>query len=258
MSVDNKLYKYKKIKSAKDIEFIYDILKKHRLYFPRYSELNDPLEGTVFAISPSEGYMGMTIPMNAGCEASIVTQFKEKYRILSFSANPFSPQMWAHYAGNFEGLCLCYNARDLLNRIQPIRYVDNQKPIECDDEDLERTIFENFFLKQIGWKYEEEYRIVEKTDTEFFYYKQDILQAIIIGEKLSMELTDVLRNIIPERVQIFRTRVETGKFRIVIEPLDLKIEYDGGKPYKIASKRALESRIDDMKYPCISWGYNKN
>ena len=38
------LYKYVSLTTAVQISRLFDILMSHRLYFPRYTELNDPLE----------------------------------------------------------------------------------------------------------------------------------------------------------------------------------------------------------------------
>lgn len=54
------LYKYVSLTTAVQISRLFDILMSHRLYFPRYTELNDPLEGAAIDI-PVGGYAGSSI-----------------------------------------------------------------------------------------------------------------------------------------------------------------------------------------------------
>ena len=78
------LYKYVSLTTAVQISRLFDILMSHRLYFPRYTELNDPLEGAAIDI-PVGGYAGSSIYKQEDREDPFIGGLKAQYRILSLS-----------------------------------------------------------------------------------------------------------------------------------------------------------------------------
>ena len=91
------LYKYVSLTTAVQISRLFDILMSHRLYFPRYTELNDPLEGAAIDI-PVGGYAGSSI--YEGFRAS-ARRASSKKRVPRGSPNPFrDPAMLKVWQGN--------------------------------------------------------------------------------------------------------------------------------------------------------------
>lgn len=101
---DSIFYKFKYLEPFVQIT---DLLLTKRLYCPRPSELNDPLEGI----------LGITLPMSpanaeqhplkramrfwAEAEAEL-----NRYRVCCFSAHPRSLPMWSYYGNGHSGICL--------------------------------------------------------------------------------------------------------------------------------------------------------
>ena len=115
------LYKYVSLTTAVQISRLFDILMSHRLYFPRYTELNDPLEGAAIDI-PVGGYAGSSIYKQEDREDPFIGGLKAQYRILSLSDDPCSPQLWAHYAGNYTGACLCFRTDGKFSSAKKVQY----------------------------------------------------------------------------------------------------------------------------------------
>lgn len=186
------LYKYVSLTTAVQISRLFDILMSHRLYFPRYTELNDPLEGAAIDI-PVGGYAGSSIYKQEDREDPFIGGLKAQYRILSLSDDPCSPQLWAHYAGNYTGACLCFRTDGKFSSAKKVQYFQRKpKPktetmenqLEPSVEDCKKMVYSNWFLKQKGWEYEREWRIVEESTSNYFDYNPGELVGIILGTNL--------------------------------------------------------------------------
>ena len=111
------IYKYR---SFNNINYVMDILKNHRLYFPTRDKLNDPLEGMCQPLYFT--YIGIDYYTNNGIEQPESKQYFDQFRVLSFSRHWNSMQMWAHYAQNYNGLCIGFNVKDYLCDIKEVHY----------------------------------------------------------------------------------------------------------------------------------------
>ena len=177
------IYKYR---SYNNIEYVLDIFENHRLYFPRKDELNDPLEGLCQPLYFT--YMGIDYYADNGLEQPESKQFFNQFRILSFSKFWNNMQMWAHYALNYNGICIDFNVDDSFKDLREVQYTNRRyRPIvragldEIDNQ-LERTIVNrNFFTKSKNWKYEGEYRIVRKQEKEYLEFKKESVSSVIFG-----------------------------------------------------------------------------
>lgn len=227
------LYKYKALSNLTEMERLLDILETNKLYFPTYDELNDPLEGAGYNIE-LDGWAGMSIIRNADIELRPIESKKRKYRILSLAEDPASPQLWAHYTNNYQGVCLCFSTCGRFKTAQPVQYNKELKKREAyDDEALTQAVEENFFHKQYGWAYEKEWRIIErkKKTNSFFAFEEEDLIGIILGNNLSEEIQKIiiekLRN---KHIKMLKTRIGYSTYKINLLPWEYEIQYDGSKP----------------------------
>lgn len=111
-----------------------------------------------------------------------------------------SPSMWAHYAGNISGVCLCLN-RDKLYKenkeifgnnieIKEVRYETNFNPFQKKDT-MEEFLKQNrnniFFLKDVSWQNESEVRLllteIDPDDNEPMISIANSLEAIVFSQK---------------------------------------------------------------------------
>ena len=229
------LYKYVSLTTAVQISRLFDILMSHRLYFPRYTELNDPLEGAAIDI-PIGGYAGNTIYKQEDTEDPFVGELKAQYRILSLSEDPRSPQLWAHYAGNYTGACLCFRADGNFSSAKKVQYFQKKpKPeteaiknqLEPSIEDCKKMVYSNWFLKQKGWEYEREWRIVEESTADYFDFNPDELVGIILGTNLDSHIGDAIKHCVPSSVRILKAWPGQRTFEILITDGDYQKLGDG-------------------------------
>lgn len=256
--MDKKMFfKYKSISTDEQMEYAKDIIINNKIYFPKYDQLNDPLEGALPNII-LDGYAGMSIAIESGEELEPVRSAKDGYRILSLSSDPMSAQMWAHYGDNYAGICLGFSDNGAFCKAKIVNYSNDRKNYECyDNDEIDEAVKDSFFYKSKGWEYEKEWRLVEKTTDEFITMSKNDLKVIVFGQKTPDKKIKELKRVIPSNIQLFKTRVLKGKYKIVLEPLDYKYDYDGSKRFEIHQVRKLISCLGSANYPGISYGQNK-
>ena len=93
------VYKYKSVSTKTDFDRLLDTIEKNHIYLPNPSMLNDPMEANALQIS-LDG-MGAGYTLACGKVHPIVEDRQNQYRVLSVSAIPNSPIMWAHYASGY-------------------------------------------------------------------------------------------------------------------------------------------------------------
>lgn len=235
------LYKYVSLTTAVQISRLFDILMSHRLYFPRYTELNDPLEGAAIDI-PVGGYAGSSIYKQEDREDPFIGGLKAQYRILSLSDDPCSPQLWAHYAGNYTGACLCFRTDGKFSSAKKVQYFQRKpKPktetmenqLEPSVEDCKKMVYSNWFLKQKGWEYEREWRIVEESTSNYFDYNPGELVGIILGTNLDSHIGDAIKHCVPSSVRILKAWPGQRTFEILITDGEYQKLGDGSPIPKI-------------------------
>lgn len=116
-----------------------------------------------------------------------IIQQNSKWALASFSSNGFDClPMWAYYTNNYKGYCVEYivSKPDMIYRVgyEPERieasiivmnlyqeWIKSKAAEQTSNVDLEffaRLFLQQFFLKHISWKHENEYRIVYPIDED--------------------------------------------------------------------------------------------
>ncbi len=157
---------------------------------------------------------------------------EDQYSGQFFTANPFSPIMWGHYARSGKGICVefetssaivhCQEATsivscqiDTIDKIfRKVTYIDERPTIDCWEmlltmennhasEDYMRRVF---FTKHKDWSYEDEYRVL-------FHGIEGELEMsitnIILGPKFDIEIKSKLIDSYPNQVFIQSTLSKT-------------------------------------------------
>lgn len=243
------LFKYLPITSREQLAFRLDTLKNNRIYFPNYTQLNDPLEGSGYDIKIS-GYAGCSITENVDDEDIVIAGIRSKYKILCLSETCFSPHMWEHYADNFRGVCFGYWTNGAFSKAQKLKYVSNQQLSETtnangyvDVESVESEVFNSFFYKHTDWDYEKEYRIVDKIDNQYYEYDSKDLACIILGTNIEESICSCLVQSLSPSVRVFRSKVGYRSFGISLYPFEKKIKYDGSVMDFIRNITELENEL---------------
>lgn len=186
------LYKYRSLTNK---DYILDIINNHRLYFPTRSELNDPLEGVIQPIHFHT--MGSTFFLENGYLQPEFSMMLEEYRILSLTQAWNNMQMWAHYANNYNGICITFKFTEIFEDAKEVKYKSKKlRPIMEEDITSEKIrdaiIGRNLLYKSKNWEYEHEYRIIKKTSEQYFYFPQNCIEEIIFGNVVDMEKSTVV------------------------------------------------------------------
>jgi len=167
------LYKFKVLD---DFERIVDLLLRDRLYCPKPSELNDPLEGI----------LGMRVPDHLP-NHSPDTPFERaarfwlsnadelnRFRVCCFSKSPKSLLMWSYYGNGHSGICIEGDYSEYANRIQEVTYVEELP------SNGSASFADQLRFKLSAWRHEEEVRIVLPPDVQGKYIRANI-QRVLVG-----------------------------------------------------------------------------
>lgn len=192
------VFKYKSVSSVIDLVRLCDIFKNNKIYIPQLNELNDPLEST-------NGYLD-------GIKEEERERYFRDYRVLSLSADPFLPTLWAYYADNYKGICLGFWTNGSFSEIKPMNYDNSQKSIlwELNPDDL--------LIKGEAWRHEAEYRIVKKGEANtYLSFDTEDLACVIFGCKMDKEIRDYIESCIPNDLPILTIKSSKSKFSLYAE-----------------------------------------
>jgi hypothetical protein len=183
------LYKYKALEAFHQTT---DLLLMQRLYCPKLSELNDPLEGFL-GVSHPEDPKALTLDDKFAHHASFwfaADELLNRYRICSFSGSPDNPLMWSYYGNGHSGICLQLDLSDFKDEIIKVEYVDDLSIID------QSSIKSLLRYKLVHWKHEDEYRLILGPESKGKYIKAAIKSVIIGGnlrEEYIMQLFEICK-----------------------------------------------------------------
>lgn len=180
----DKLYHYTKLDSA------IRIILSHQLKFGRLGDMNDV----------NEAYKRISYAHRSNVRTEDVQNELKRYRQISLTMDDSSYQgfdisaMWGHYAEKGKGVCLVFDKRKLLKCLSSdmhsckVNYKRKFKGyIHINSENIGKSLERKrkgfFFTKSSDWKYEQEYRIITKVDSDtndLFLDFKDSLIAIVL------------------------------------------------------------------------------
>lgn len=237
------LYKYLPVNSIEGLIHSCEIFSDKRLYFPCRTELNDPFEGKGGNYLEGEGLMGRGIHLAADEEHPIVLEIMDQYKILALSENGFSPQLWAYYANNYAGMCICFKTGESFARAKKVQYLSNSTVLDGSDP------LDSYYKKEIGWKYEKEWRIVEKTDSKFFDFRIEEIACVIFGEKMSEEIRNFISHFIPDSILKLVAHAGMQTYRVYFQPQGYVKRLDGSTNLEITNNKELLRYLGTLHLP---------
>ncbi|MFW9929225.1 MAG: DUF2971 domain-containing protein [Candidatus Thorarchaeota archaeon] len=154
---------------------------------------------------------------------SIQKILKDEYGILSLSAKNDNILMWSHYADYQKGFCIQFNrsAHNPLRVMQPVEYVKEYPSFNYFD-DLPGNIAKKIILtKSCDWSYEEEWRGIQKANTEV-RYTDDMISGIIFGLRMPDQHKSEIYQIFKgrEHMTFYQAELIPRKFKLKIKPLE--------------------------------------
>ena len=166
-------------------EIIYNITKQE-IYFSDPNNFNDPFDPLIRILN-----------VNASEDMLKLLNF----RISCLSKNNKNILMWSHYANKHQGICIKYNIAKLLKEkdiifkkteyIQTMPQPQSGFHLELSDT---TTIIDAFTQKHESWEYEEEYKLIVRTDKDSPVLKKCDIEAIYLGKDISPEDAEFIKN----------------------------------------------------------------
>lgn len=222
---NEKYYKYKPINNLTDLERLFEIIKNKKIYLPRFNELNDPFESYAYRVALQT--CGSSVQANLLRRSSSADVYFEKYGILSLTKDCKNQTMWAMYANQFSGVCLCF---ENLKNVKKVKYLSSYEirslPILDEITYTEKASKNSLMIKNKKWMYEKEYRILSKKN--FYNLNENNISFIILGHKLSKPISLVIELFCEKyNINVYRTYIDYINNKIRIVDYDYNPEFDG-------------------------------
>jgi hypothetical protein len=225
LNIPNTLYRYMSLTGDEDLNSLkMQALSEKKIFLADSRDFNDPFDNKAFfyrndalkrfdELRPFDGHIGDEIMFSS--------------RAASLTAAGYnSMPMWAHYANNHQGFCVAYNMKEAGNKelavcTLPIQYTDRR--IDITDimvkhidfvlkekqrqmsQERTRIMIDDLMIvyttvllqniKQINWKYEEEFRCSAGRTSIGMPYMKAIPAEIYVGEKCSFVYVERLCDI---------------------------------------------------------------
>ena len=191
-----RLYRYRSLKDDNALKRELDVIKNSYLWCSDFTSLNDPMEG-IFR------------PSSLINEANAIEIKKLiEHGIACFSESYNNELMWAHYAGNYGGICIAYNSKRLQRRLDDtarlvrVAYVEEVPRLgssEANDilgasvvSKLDSPARHVLSYKKLNWYYEREWRVLGKIGHNTFcgsssIERRPLINHIYLGSRIKKE-----------------------------------------------------------------------
>ncbi|MBY0234531.1 MAG: DUF2971 domain-containing protein [Burkholderiaceae bacterium] len=135
--------------------------------------------------------------------------------------------MWSHYAADHQGYCLEFAATDstpFFCEAQEVSYSSAFPVVNFFSTPHETQVDLIFLTKYEGWRYEEEYRIVDhQAGAGLHSYPPELLRSVTFGLRMCEEDRQTIRKWLKVRdqeVKVFEATIHDREFKIV--PLEVQ------------------------------------
>lgn len=155
-----------------------------------------------------------------------------QFGIVSFTTSYNDALMWSHYASSHTGICIEYNFKDYIDRIEdsqtmllPVNYSDKRVTIdqtildridlknieEQGRKDLMKLFFEGLYTKNTVWNYENEWRSItllsDKGKSNSRKIETMNISSIYFGNKMTADIRKLLIKLIKQDEYFSKVRI---------------------------------------------------
>lgn len=187
-----------------------DALVSGYVFCPSYSAMNDPMEG-----SHRESALLKESKFHERRRNQVETALAT-FGIASFSEVRDHELMWAHYAGNYSGMCVEYDVRRLLKNLpddhEMVRMTYNEKApiLYRDQETAENKAKLILSCKSWRWSGEREWRLIRPTIGKAEYGGGRAAVAVFLGSRISDEHEEAIRDALePQKIPVSKMKLDT-------------------------------------------------
>ncbi len=252
------LYRYKSLRGDQQRERVRQILVESKLYFGRFSEMNDPFEGRIlpdfqaaaeevraYWQSRPEAYAGVAAHLRERRladlvrEASgggpypihneVVSQYVNQLGVCCFVGSGQDIPMWAYYGDGHRGVCLRFRLDERFLRYTeseappiPVKYAEEYPHPRFYDTTVANLVTGLVSTKAEAWCHESEWRIVTQKGPGDRPFPLGILDGVIMGERISKEDASLVRGWIEERrsrTDILQAHSSDSRFAVELRPI---------------------------------------
>lgn len=142
-----------------------------------------------------------------------------EYGILSLSEKNDHILMWSHYADHHKGFCIEFKRTENnpLSTARPVEYFEVYPNFSYFDDLPGEIAIKTIFTKASVWRYEFEWRGVQKANTEVSY-TDDMITGIIFGLRMSAahkkQIRDALKRY--KSIEFYQAELVPRKFKLKI------------------------------------------
>jgi len=248
MRVPSHLYKYRSLSLlGENYERTKGILTDNKIYFPTYTEFNDPFDCNLHVshivapealrrkfrqLNPDKSESDIDAMVAAASSTSELEKRRKDIRsgihdaqknlgILTMSARRDHIVMWSHYADSHRGICLEFAVSDSMLfgcSLTPIIYQKEYPKLNVCDEMTLPWAKEYLSIKSYDWSYEEEWRIIYR-EHGFHGFPSNELTGVILGARISQENRQMVLACLSARqypVRVYDAREKENEFGLDI------------------------------------------
>ncbi len=221
--IPNILYKFYSLTDNNDLnEQKFNTLLNNQIFMANINTFNDPFDSKAFYYDSSQlmGYGRLS-----EFDGKLIDDFTSYIKTTSLTSNDENNMpMWAHYANNHSGFCVLYkkeNNPSLFSTTFPVQYTDTRldvtslmksqaemiineisvqtelgrKEVMINDLSIIYMICLLCNIKQLTWKYEQEFRCTTAANAKGMPYIKAVPNEIYIGYKCNEANKKKLSNI---------------------------------------------------------------
>lgn len=194
-----KLYKFR---AVKDFDKIKEILETGMFHMAEWGDLNDPMEGYFYHYFENNEDYNINLRNLLGHKCEL--------RVCCFSKNIQNILSWARYTNNYKGIAI--EITFILQDYQSLFKVDYEKSIPLIIVDNE-TDPKSLLKKKIKlWKYENEYRYIDKC----VKVKIGEISSVYFGLRMTDQDKKEIKSILKDRIPYYNTTVDFEKNKIIV------------------------------------------
>jgi hypothetical protein len=191
------LYRYRSLKDGeKALDRELAAIKHQYLWCSNFELMNDPMEGYY---RPSSF---ITRDANASEILTKIDRGKASIGITCFSESHESELMWAHYGGNYDGICIEFVTERLMRglddaaRLVRVAYVEEIPRLSSSEaKNIDGAIGIILSHKKMSWYYEREWRVLGNIGKKFITCdnKERLTTRIYLGSRFNEQFKDKLK-----------------------------------------------------------------
>lgn len=214
-STPSRLFRYRPL-TASTVSREIEAITEGYIYCPKFSAMNDPMEG----MHRSSVAYALRVPKER--KQQVIAE-RNKLGIASLSEVHDHEPMWAHYADQFQGMCVQYATRKLLRHLPDdvdlVRMAYSETPpvlLSSRDSVIDKAKL-TLATKTVRWASEREWRLINPSVGRTSYDAKSCVTKIYLGARVSRPAERSVREAM-ERLDIPVVKMKIDRYLMAFSP----------------------------------------